>query len=162
MQQTHRYQMGFTLVELVLVMLIVGITSFIVIPKFTKAVDSIKLDNARHKLADDIRRARHYAIDHHDTTWVIVNIDENNYGIYVGNTNNNLELITDPQTNSKHLINFDDADFEGVYLTDVDFNNTNRFYFNYWGEPSNNGTVTLNQTTVITVTENTGHVTIQD
>lgn len=161
MQHTHRNRMGFTLVELVLVMLILGITSFIVVPKFTTAVDTVKLDNARHKLADDIRRARHYAIDHHDTTWVIVNVDENNYGIYVGNTDN-LELIPDPQTNTQHLIDFDDADFEGVDLTAVDFNNTDRLYFNYWGEPSSGGTVTLNQTTIITVTEKTGHVTVQD
>jgi len=161
-QQAHRHRMGFTLVELVLVMLIVGITSFIVIPKFTTAVDSIKLDNARHKLADDIRRARHYAIDHHDTTWVIVNVAENNYGIYVGNTDSNLELIPDPQTNTQHLIDFDDTDFEGVDLTAVDFNNSNMFYFNYWGEPSTSGTITLNQTTTITVTTKTGHVTVQD
>lgn len=157
----YRNKNAFSLVELILTLVILGITAVIFVPRIGSVIDSIRLDNSVNKLADDIRRARHYAIDHHDTTWVVVDVSNNNYGIYKGNSPSNRELILDPLANTPTLIDFDATDYSGVSIISAQFDGSSEFYFDYWGEPSNSGTVVINSK-IISISEGTGHVSITD
>jgi len=122
----------------------------------------VKYDTAVSKLADDIRYAQYYAFSHHDTTWVVVDVSNNQYGIYVGYPSSSRVLIVDPYAHEQVLIDFDDEQYKGVGITNADFDGSEEFYFDHWGTPSTGGTVDFDNGKTITVTAGTGYVSVTD
>lgn len=155
--KTCRQRSGFTLVELIVVIVILAIVSVVVVPNTTDLYKSVNLKTGGDKLKDDLRYIYEYAISRHDTTWLVVNVADNNYGIYVGSTPATRQLLEDPATNSTGLYDFD-TELSGVAITGVNFGGSNEFYYDWWGTPSAGGTITLNNSKVIKVTNQTGYV----
>jgi len=148
---------GFTLLEIILVLLIVGILSAIVVPKMTGLITNMRLKAAGEKIMDDLRYIYSYAVTHRDTTWLVVNVNDNSYGIYSGPSSSQRQLLLDPSTNQKALIDLDVA-YPGVFISAVNFGGSNEVYFDWWGTPSNGGKIVLNNSKTILVTPNTGYV----
>src|SRR5437763_7997603 len=55
-------QSGYSLVEMLMVVAIIGIMSLIVVPNFVQYYRSIKLKTAMRRLANDLRNARQRAV----------------------------------------------------------------------------------------------------
>ncbi len=148
---------GFTVVEMITVMAIIGILSAIMIPKYVETVQSMRLMNAGDKITDDIRLIYNQSIVEHDTTWFVADVANNNYGIYKGPTPGTRTLILDPSTNQQSVINISEA-FPGVTMTNVNFGGNTEFMYDWWGTPSSGGVIELNNSLTITVVPETGYV----
>jgi len=139
---------AFTLVEVILVITVIGIIFAIFIPKVGDLVDNMRLKAARDKIKDDLRYIYSSAIARHDTTWFVVDVAQNRYGIYVGPSSTNRTLLLDPARNEASLLDLDD-DYSGVVLTAANFGGSSEFYFDWWGTPHDEGLIVLNGTDTI-------------
>ncbi|MFA6349455.1 MAG: prepilin-type N-terminal cleavage/methylation domain-containing protein [Candidatus Omnitrophota bacterium] len=155
---------AFTLVELIMVMLIVGILSIAIINDIASSLASTNLEVAKWKLITDIHYAQNLAVTQQIEHGVIFNPGSSTYSVYSQNTTN---IVQDPLTNSPFTVNFaNDTSFQGVTFTSPTFGN--RLEFDNLGAPSDgttplasDGTITLSRGTpsaVITITKNTGKV----
>jgi len=148
---------GFTIIEIIMVIAIVGILSVIVSSKVNTVIVNLRLNNAGEKLKEDIQYIADYATSVHDTTWLVVNVNQNKYGIYSGPSVQARQLLLDPATNEPGEFFLDDL-YPGVRLSAVDFSGGSEIFFDWWGTPSAGGTVVLNDTKNVIVTSETGYV----
>ena len=152
---------GFTLVELLLVVTVMGILSGILVPVFSSFTLSARLDAASRVLADDFRLARSRAIATQRVQGLVFDADNDNYYAY------DSVLTTyaqDPLTKKSLSRNYrSDGRFKGVDLVQAAFPQGAKAGFNSIGSPDGGGTVILelNQARkTITVDAGTGRVRI--
>lgn len=147
---------GFTLIELIVIIIIIGILSFIGIPRFQNTIDSINLKVASDKLMDDLRYVRNIGVNSHRNTWFNINVGLNSYsyGIYATPPLGNPQTLIDPTTNQPAIIDLDD--YSNVTITSETLGGG--FYYNWLGTPSVGGQVVLNNTITIVVEEETGYI----
>lgn len=143
--------------ELIIVILIIGIITAIVVPKFTGLLTSIHMKAAREKILDDLRYIGNYAISHHDTTWIVIDQNNNSYALYRGPSSSNRQILHDPSTNQNAVIDIGTL-FSGVFISQYDFNGSNELYFNWYGSPSTGGNIVLNQQRVIHIVPGSGYI----
>lgn len=160
---------SFTLIELVIVLLIVGILAVVSVTEFTNSSSAAKLGAAEFKLKCDITYAQALAVTQQVNHGVIFDPANETYSIYRQNIVN---IIDDP-LRPGHLFSVDfstDKYLSGLNLVSTSFGapTTNRVEFNSWGIPSDgttalvaDGSLTINYNGVnkiITVVKNTGCV----
>lgn len=112
---------GFTLVEIVTAMVIVGLLAVIARPQVMGALQNFKLNAAAAKMLSDIRYARELALSRHATYGIEVNAVGNFYQIflYSGGTKT---ILTDPTTRKAMTTDFDLlSQYSGVTIGAVDF-----------------------------------------
>jgi len=161
---------GFTLIELVMVLLVVAILSVAIMTDLVSSVSSVRLEAAKWKLKSDIIYAQNLAVTQSINHGVIFDPDAETYSLYSQTTSN---IIDDPQTTAPFTINYTtDPSFKGIGInsTSFGFPTTNRLEFDDYGRPYSdagitllvdNGTIILGSggsTVPITVTKNTGKV----
>jgi MSHA pilin protein MshC len=147
---------GFTLIELVIVILIIGIISIVSYPKFANTVQSMNLRVATDKLTDDLRYIYNYSVTNHRNTWFSIDIGNNSYsyGIYNTPPTTDPVVLTDPATNQSAIINLDN--YNSVTITSETLGGG--FNYDWWGTPSNDGQITLNGTRTIVIEAETGYI----
>lgn len=150
----HSTKAGFSLIELVLVMLIIGILSVISLPKVSTLIEDVREKAVVERLNEDLNYLRNMAISYHDTTWLVVNSANNWYGLFIGPNSGSRVLIPDPQTGDSDTL-FLDIAYPGVEISSVSFA-AGELSFNWWGTPSAGGTIVLNSSRTITVIAETG------
>lgn len=152
-----RLDHGFSLVEMIMVIVILAIVSAIIVPRYNDVITSIRVSNAVEKMKDDLRYVRDYAVARHDTTWFVVDLSTNSYGIYSGPSATNRTLILDPYTNAQQILDLDDMYIDAV-ITSVNFGGNPEVFFDWWGTPSNGGEIVVNNSITIKVESKSGHV----
>ncbi len=147
---------GFTLIELIVIITIIGILSFIGIPRFQNTIGSINLKVASNKLMDDLRYVRNFAVNNHRNTWFNIDTGSNSYsyGIYATAPLSDPQTLIDPSTDQPAIIDLDD--YNSVSITSETLGGG--FYYNWLGTPSIGGQVVLNNTITIVVEEETGYI----
>lgn len=158
-------QSGFTLIELTVILVIVGILSYIVIAKFADSHKKIQYETMIKKITSDVRFAQQLALTRGKGTQVFIDLPNNRYylkwddGTYVQN----------PVKGGNFVIQLGVGDFNEVQITGTGFTG-GRLDFNRSGTPLNAGAdfsgnlvlVSLNNTKRIVISANTGLMTIED
>lgn len=157
---------GFTLVEAIMVIMIVGILAAVVSVDFISSFSTSKIEAARFKLKSDIIYAQELSVTQQLNHGVIFDPAGETYSVYKQTTGN---IINNPLTGAPFTVNFNtDPDLTGIDLVSANFGapTTNRVEFDNYGAPSDgttvlaaNGSVSLSYSGLngtVTVTKNTG------
>ena len=138
-------------------MLILGILAAISVPKVGSIVEDINEKAVAERVIEDLSYLRNLAVSHHDTTWMVVNQAQNQYGLYVGPDAGSRVLIADPQSGDTFVLDLDSA-YKNISISSVNFGGASELSFNWWGTPSSGGTIVLNSSRTITVVGETGMI----
>ena len=150
---------GFTTIEFLIVVAIVGFLAAILMPVFTSSYDNLKIEGAYKQLMQDIRYAQQLAISHQVTHGVSFDVNNEAYFVYRQNTSS---IVKDPSTQKKLSVSFAAGKFQCINLVGTTFVfPSDVLEFNAIGAPSSGGAITLNYngiTKTVTIEANTGRV----
>lgn len=65
-------QKGFTLIELMIIIVLVAIMAMFAVPSFTQLINNNRTQSASNELAAMFQYARTYAVEHRTPTWVCI------------------------------------------------------------------------------------------
>ena len=147
-------KLGFSLIELAMIISIIGIVVVIALPKVGNIIDDVNEKAVADRLIEDLSLLRSIAISQHETTWLVVDQAQNQYGLWVGPSGSEV-LIPDPETGESLVLDLDSA-YSGVSISSVSFGGYPEVSFDWWGTPSSGGTLVLNSTRTITLVAETG------
>jgi prepilin-type N-terminal cleavage/methylation domain-containing protein len=135
-----RTSAGFTLLELVIVIVIVGILAAVTVPRF-KAFNTIKLNSVVKKIVTDIRYAQSMAGSSHDMYGVTFNTTSEQYEVRRIRDNS---YAKDPFSRQDFIVNFNtDPLYRGATIDSANFGSTNQVRFGWNATPLNGNNVTL-------------------
>jgi prepilin-type N-terminal cleavage/methylation domain-containing protein len=151
---------GFTLIEILLVVAIIGILALIMIPTFSSHEDEQKLTMATTELVDGLRYARSEAISSGNNHQVIINKAINEFKLI--DSTNPKNLIYHPASKKDYSVSFSDSSpFSGV---DIAGTNTMSITFYANGLTDADAKICLNYgvyTTNLFVDSMTGNIDIE-
>ena len=134
-----RFFSAYTLIELIMVIVIIGILAAIAIPRVT-SFHSIMFSGAMKKIVENIRYVQQIAITKHTNCRIIFNPGNETYLAQEESPggSNTWVAITDPFSRANLIVNFiNDAQYQGINITDANFGNTPTLRFNWEGIPQN-------------------------
>lgn len=154
------YKTGFTMIEFIIVLVVIGIISVIAIPRMHSHFVELKVMSSARQIAADIRSAQALAISERDSSWVVFDDGNNSYSIYTGNTFATRSPAIDFFKQQDFTRALDEGDFTNVGISALSIGSNKRIGFDRWGNTANYGDITLNNMTTIRVTQSTGMVEI--
>jgi prepilin-type N-terminal cleavage/methylation domain-containing protein len=135
-RQKHlrRHTAGFTLIELVIVVLIAGILAAAAAPKYAESLASFRLQAAAQRIAGDIRYARRLAQQYSATQSIVFDVATSSYTI---------TGVTDVNRRSRtYKFSLADLEYE-CELVSASFNSSATLSFDVYGRPTNTGTIVV-------------------
>ncbi|MCX7926698.1 MAG: type II secretion system GspH family protein [Candidatus Omnitrophica bacterium] len=135
---------GFTIIELIMVMVIIGILSALAIPRID-SFNTIRLAGGANKLIADIRYIQQLAVAQHTNTRIIFNISQDYYvAEQLNKTTGIWKEVSDPFTRAPLIMNYKtDPQYAGIDIVEANFGGLSELQFNWQGSPSNGGIVRL-------------------
>ena len=128
------YRRAFTLVELVIVVLILGIVSAAAAPKFARSLRHSRLDAACLRVKADLNLARQTAISRSNSQSV---------QFTAGSATYTLPGVTHPDHPSlSYSVNLSGEPY-GATVSAADFGGSSTVQFNRFGQPNAGGTITV-------------------
>jgi prepilin-type N-terminal cleavage/methylation domain-containing protein len=156
---------GFTLIELVVVIVIIGILSFIGLATLTNRHVSLEYETMVKRIATDVRFAQQLALSEGRATRVYIDQTNNRYYIKWEDGS----YVKEPIGNADFIVQLGGDEFSDVSITGTAFT-SGRLDFATTGKPLNAGVVfsnslslvTINNAKKITVVANTGFLLIEN
>ena len=153
-------QKGYTIIEFIVIIVIIGFFAAIMLPAFANSYDTLKIECAYRQMMQDIRYAQQLAIARQVMHGVSFDPASEAYFVYRQPASN---IVKDPATQKPLSVTYASGKFSGINLVSTTFivPALNRLEFNSIGAPSEGGTTTLNYrgiTKTIQVEANTGRI----
>ncbi len=156
---------GFTLLELVLVVAMLGILSYFAVAQFGDVFQRAQYGTLLKKITADVRYARDLAMTGGEGTQVHIDVQNNRYYLKWASG----AFVQNPVGGGDFMIELGTDEFGAAEITGTSFGG-GRLDFNSGGIPSNAGLtfsgrlrlLTLNDTKRILVTANTGLLQLED
>jgi len=147
---------GFSMLELVLVLVIIGVVSAVVVPRFGASVARYRLEAAAQRVTADLRLVRQRAQQASLAQTIVFDAVADTYGV---------ATMPDPDhPNGTYLVRLDRAPYE-VNLVSADFGGDAELVFDGHGQPDSGGTLVLRLGTsqqTLTVSAETAQVTVSE
>ncbi len=158
-------QAGFTLVELMIVIVIIGIAAAMAIPMMSSAA-SFQIRAGANMVAADLEYAKSMAISRGQNYSVIFDVANDSYQIE-DQAGNLLQHPFKKGVGDYYVVDFrNNSRVDRVDITEADFDGVAKITFDYLGSPSSNsGTVKLQADDAekwITVEPVTGYISVED
>lgn len=158
---------AFTVVELVIVMLIIGIAATLVLPQFG-TTDTARLIMASRLLAADIEFAQSESIAHPDDRRVI-KVDQSGNRYWIAKVSDVNTAIADPAGGGTMLVAFGSGrahELTGVTIQGYALGGDDELRFDAYGQPDQTTTATITLaiaggTMTVSVASGSGEVTVQ-
>lgn len=141
---------GFTLIELIIVVVILGIAAMIAVPVVSSAAD-MQVRSAANQIAADLDYAKSMAITHQQSYTVVFDIANESYQIQDSGGN----LIEHSVNPGDFVVNFTKNGLDRVDIASADFDGEVAVTFDYLGSPYY-GTSAVSGNAL-----NTGQITLQ-
>lgn len=167
----HLTSRGFTLIELIIVVAIIGIVVAAISFRMSSNIPAMRIDAATSQIRDHIRLAQEYAKLTQDKYYVTFDTSNNTYGVYKSSDDS---VITEPTSGNNISYDLDtDEQLKGGSIDSVDFGGSSTVEFDARGQPyggkggsllSSAGTVSISydsESATIKVEPVTGAVSIQ-
>ena len=160
-------QNGFTLIEMVVVIMIVGIMSYAVVANFSDTHENLQINAVILKMAQDVRYARDLALTEGKGSRVYIDLSNNQYYLKWDDDS----YMQNPLGGGDFVVQLGrPGEFGSVQITNTAFSNGGQLDFLTSGAPRNAGSpfsgeltlVTINYEKKIVITANTGFVRIED
>ena len=137
---------GFTLVEIILVVTIIGIISLLAIPMLSSAGD-FQLRAAANIIASDLEYAKSLAISQQENFSIVFNASTETYVM----KDSDGAVVADPvRAGSTISVDFaNDGRFDQVNISSVNFDSTDTVTFDYLGCPYNGSDTALSSGSVV-------------
>ena len=132
-QATRSAPRGFTLVELVLVIIIMGVVAAIAMPRFAQATARQQLSAAADRLVSDFEKAQHTARASSNQVAISFDVAGNSYTVT-------------PASGSAYVVQLDESPYQ-VTIAKASFDGATTMSFNGYGIPSSAGAVVLESST---------------
>lgn len=160
-----KHQHGFTLLELIVVVVIIGVLAYLAAANFGTSQTDVQLDAAAQQITTDIRYAQQMARTIGMSTRVYFDVSNNRYYLKWENGN----YLKNPAGGADFIVELGSGNLSKVSLTSSSLN-YDRLDFTSSGAPLSGGSVftgavtavALNNTKVVKVRANTGFLTIED
>ena len=118
---------GFTLIEILIVMGLMGVFVALMLPDFNRVIPEMKVDKAASKMAADLRMAQQEAVTDMSYVWFVMSTSSNAYLTWVSTRDApepwtfDGEPVEDPLKSGASLfVDFDDLDaFAGVEISSL-------------------------------------------
>lgn len=156
----HTGEEGFTLLEVVITIIVIGIISLIAIPRIYDQYARLKIIAAARQVAADIRYAQTVAMAEHDSSWVEFDDTQNVYRVYSGPTTASRTLMAHPLEGGTYIRYLDRGKFKNVTISSLSIGVDKAIGFDWFGNTSNSGQIVLNNWITIDVEKETGLVEI--
>ncbi len=163
---TFKNQNGFTLLELTVVIVIVGILSYAVVANFTDSHESLQINAVTLMIASDVRYARDLALTEGRGTRVYIDLSNNLYYLKWDDES----YMLNPLGGGDFVVHLGmPGEFGAVQITSTAFTG-GRLDFGTSGTPKNAGNsfsgelilASINNEKTVVITANTGFVRIED
>lgn len=93
-QRRENLSRGFTMIEITVVVLLLGVIAAFAAPRISNAMREYRLNNAMHQIADLMNRAKTQAMSNNTKATMRVDMANNRFGLVVYDSSNN-EVRTD-------------------------------------------------------------------
>jgi len=159
-KRTRRRGLGFTIVEILVVVVLLAIAAMVVVPHVTSTTDLEVLSAAR-LLAADLQYAQNVAITDQEPVTVTIEAGADSYRLW----SNESDPLIHPITKSDYRVDFaSQRGFSHLDIVSADFGGASAVTFDSLGAPDNAGSITLQAGSHVyrlNVADITGKVTVE-
>ncbi len=153
LSEQFKQEKGFTLLELIVTITLIGILSYMALSEFSNSTTILKEKTLAKRIVADARYAQEMALSHRQLVKFYVEQSQNRYSLKWADNS----YLQTPMAEQDFIVDLDEGDFVGIEISSTGFS-AGLLSFTADGQPLNNGSPLSVETALITLD---GEITIK-